>query len=186
MLHLVRHAPSRPEPSRPAHEWGLRDGAATAVAPLIGSGVLLGAVEWWSSAEPKAWATAALLTDAAVRVDPRLNEQTRTMVWFDDADVFRAVVRRSFADPTVSAVEGWEPLADTSARVMSALAEIVAAAGEGDVVAVGHGTAWTAAVAALTGSAPDLDAWEALTMPDHFSLDVDAAQVVSPWGGWRR
>jgi broad specificity phosphatase PhoE len=143
------------------------------------------AADWWSSSEPKARDTAALLTSSPVRVDARLDEQVRTAVWFDDADEFRAVVRRTFANPTVPAVEGWEPLADTSERVVTALRAIVAAVHLRQVVAVGHGTAWTVAVAALTGSPPDLDAWEAMTMPDHCALDVEAGRVTSPWGAWR-
>ena len=35
-----------------------------------------------------------------------------------------------------------------------------------EVVLVGHGTAWTLAVAALTGAAPDLERWRTMAMPD--------------------
>lgn len=31
---------------------------------------------------------------------------------------------------------------------------------------VGHGTAWTLLAAVLTGTDPDLEKWQALTMPD--------------------
>ncbi len=141
---------------------------------------------WWSSDEPKAIATAGTLTDSPVQLDARLREQVRSSVWFEDPTEFERIVSAAFADPDRSAVEGWEPLSVTSSRVVAALREIVAAAGDRPVVAVGHGTAWTTAVAALTGTRPDLDAWSGMTMPDLCSVDLAARQVVAPWGAWRR
>lgn len=44
-----------------------------------------------------------------------------------------------------------------------------------DLVLVGHGTAWTLLLAELTGSAPDLDAWAALRMPDVWEVDRPVA-----------
>ena len=41
----------------------------------------------------------------------------------------------------------------------------------GDLVLVGHGTAWTALVAALTGAPPDLDTWVRLAMPDLWVVE---------------
>ncbi len=41
-----------------------------------------------------------------------------------------------------------------------------------DVVLIGHGTAWTALVAELTGREPDLARWRALAMPDVIVLEV--------------
>jgi hypothetical protein len=35
---------------------------------------------------------------------------------------------------------------------------------------VGHGTAWTLLVAALTGEPPDLARWESLAMPDVLTV----------------
>lgn len=49
---------------------------------------------------------------------------------------------------------------------MPAVRRILVAHPGDDVVLVGHGTAWTVLVAALTGRPPDLDAWAALRMPD--------------------
>ena len=40
------------------------------------------------------------------------------------------------------------------------------------LVLVGHGTAWTLALAALTGAEPDLDRWAALRMPDVWTVEV--------------
>ena len=72
----------------------------------------------------------------------------------------------------MSAVDGWEPLETCRTRVAAAVRRVLEVHGSDDVVLVGHGTAWTALVAELTGRAPDLDRWEALAMPDLISLDA--------------
>jgi broad specificity phosphatase PhoE len=58
------------------------------------------------------------------------------------------------------------PLAQTRRRVVRTVREIVARPGNDDLVLVGHATAWTCLVSALTGDPPDLDAWAHLGMPD--------------------
>jgi broad specificity phosphatase PhoE len=75
-------------------------------------------------------------------------------------------VRRAFADPSVPAHEGWEPLDDCRDRVVPAVRRILDVHGDDDVVLVGHGTAWTVLVAELTGREADLARWESLAMPD--------------------
>ena len=77
-------------------------------------------------------------------------------------------VRRRTADDRV--VPEWEPVSVTRERVVRAV-RALRAAHQGDLVLVGHGTAWTVLVAALTGTAPDLAAWERLAMPDLWVVD---------------
>lgn len=186
-MHLVRHGRPGIRPGQPAHEWQLDlDAAAPGLHALRDSGALPSDALWWSSDEPKALDTAAALATRGVKADARLREQLRSAVWFDDPDEFEAVVRAVFAEPERSAAEGWEPMAHTTSRVVPALLELTATAHPRPVVVVGHGTAWTIAVAALTGTRPDLDGWSSMTMPDHCSLDLAARRVVAPWGAWRR
>jgi broad specificity phosphatase PhoE len=90
-------------------------------------------------------------------------------------------VERAFRSPDAPAAEGWEAAAATRERARAALA--AAPAGR-DVVLVGHGTAWTLLVAAITGDPPDIVAWRRMTLPDHCLLDGE--RMVSPWGAWRR
>ena len=52
-----------------------------------------------------------------------------------------------------------------------ALDQVRAAYGDEDAVLVGHGTAWTVLVAALTGAQPDLERWRALQMPDLIMVE---------------
>jgi broad specificity phosphatase PhoE len=105
-----------------------------------------------------------LLTDGEVGVVEDLREHVRESTeWVED---FADAVRRAFAVPDAMAAPGWEPLDQCRDRVVRAVEGILSAHAQGDVVLVGHGTAWTLVGAALTGSEPDLDRWRALTMPD--------------------
>ena len=55
---------------------------------------------------------------------------------------------------------------------------------------VGHGTAWSLLVAAITNQAVDLSTWQRMRMPDWCVLDVSVTaraltgSVVAEWGAW--
>jgi broad specificity phosphatase PhoE len=159
---LVRHGRPAVDRSRPAHEWSLDpayDDDVRALRPRLPQ-----EAAWYSSPERKAYLTARLLTEEPIEIVPDLREHERHSTdWVDD---FEGTVRRAFAHPELPAYAGWEPLADTRARVVGAATAILVSHRDGDVVLVGHGTAWTLLEAALTGREPDLDAWAALAMPD--------------------
>ena len=164
-LFLVRHGRPLVDPERPAATWRLDPAALGDVDALRASGRLPAGATWCSSPEPKARETAARLTDRPVQVVDDLAEQVRGVHWFDTDDDFRAAVRRAFERPDERAVPAWEPIAATRDRVVGAVRRL---RGEhaGDLVLVGHGTAWTVLTSTLTGTAPDLSAWERLAMPD--------------------
>ena len=71
---------------------------------------------------------------------------------------------------TPPARPGWETATATTDRVLAAVRRIHDSCPDDDLVLVGHGTAWTLLVAALTRGAPDLGAWARLRMPDHCTL----------------
>ncbi len=168
-LFLVRHGRPVVDPSKPPHEWELDPEGYDDIWALRASGRLPGRAAWFSSPEPKALGTAALLTDTDVGVIDDLAEHRRdTTDWIDD---FAGTVRRAFDDPGRSAYDGWEPLADCRRRIAAAVLPVLTTLGDDDVVLVGHGTAWTLLVAEVTGAEPDLEAWQALAMPDLIRLD---------------
>jgi len=138
---------------------------------------------WFSSPEPKAVATAHALTATDVTVVPDLREARRRAVWFDDGEEFRRVVRRAFAHPEQAPAPGWEPLDCTRRRVVAAVRDLLARSA-GDLVLVGHGTAWTLLVAELTGAEPDVDAWDRILMPDLAVLGVTTDGSGSLTRGW--
>ena len=164
MLHLVRHGRPLVEPGLLPSAWELDPAGFDEVWALRRSGRLPEHARWFSSPEPKAVATAQLLTDAEVGVVEGLREQVReTADWLDD---FEDVVRRAFADPEQPAHPGWEPLSVTRDRVVTAVRGLVEQHPGDDLVLVGHGTAWTVLVSALTGAPPDLERWSSMGFPD--------------------
>jgi broad specificity phosphatase PhoE len=169
-LFLVRHGRPVVDRDRPATEWELDPSGYDDIWALRTSGRLPAPAAWFSSPEPKALATAELLTDGDVGVVDGLREQVRdTTEWIDDFD---DAVRRSFAVPDAVAVPGWEPLSRCRDRVVRAVDGILSAYAGADVVLVGHGTAWTVLAATLTRTQPDLDRWRSLAMPDLVTLEI--------------
>lgn len=149
---------------------------------LRASGELPADALWVSSTELKAVSTAKLLTSSDIGLDAELREAVRDPAWlsFDD---FQATVLRSFAQPDTSVREGWEPLEVTRRRVTASARSAVERGAGRDVVLVGHGTAWTMLIAGLTGQPPDLEAWQAMQMPDHCALEWPH-RIAQPWGSW--
>ena len=163
-LFLVRHGRSAPRPGVPAHEWELDPAGFDDVWALRESGRLPDAAIWFCSPEPKAIATAQLLTEGEVGVVDGLREHVRGSTdWIDD---FAGTVAQAFAEPDSPAYDGWEPLAACRNRVVRTVRGILDVHRGEDVVLVGHGTAWTVLVAELTGTRPDLARWRSLAMPD--------------------
>jgi len=187
-VHLVRHGLPTIDPATPAASWALDLAADVEIGLLRASGVLPESGRWLSSVEPKALATGRQLSpDRRCGTVEGLHEAGRPADWLSREE-FTEAVRRSFAHPQAPARKGWEPLIEVGARVAAAAGAVINDARHAeatDVVLVGHGTAWTLLVSALTGQAPDLDAWEHLSMPDHCCIDVAARSFASPWGRWR-
>jgi broad specificity phosphatase PhoE len=178
VLYLVRHGRPAVDRSRLAHEWELDPAYADDVHALRRR--LPERAVWFSSPEPKAIGTARLLTDEPVEAVADLREHERlSRDWIDD---FEAVVRRAFDRPDLPAYDGWEPLAETRERVVSAAAGILEQHPRRDVVLVGHGTAWTLLRSALSGQPPDPEWWARLAMPDvvHYPAPHDPGDMLEP------
>jgi broad specificity phosphatase PhoE len=180
----------------------LHEDAAIDIAALRSSGVLPDRAAWFSSDEPKAVQTATRL-GGSPRLLRGLREVERPADWLSSEE-FAAVVTRSMQQPAVPGRPGWESAAAVQARVYDTLLRHVfpvvqtqPAESSTDIVLVGHGTAWTMLVAALTDQPPDVEAWRGMTTPDHCALELERgsvqdgtdrptrANVVRRWGGWR-
>jgi len=125
---------------------------------------------WFSSPEPKALRTARLLEGRDVPAVRDLSEHERQTAGL--VPDFGRAIAEAFVTPDAEVRPGWEPMARTQARVVAAAGRIIEDNPGRDVVLVGHGTAWTLLAAALTGSAPDLERWRALSMPDVITVDT--------------
>jgi broad specificity phosphatase PhoE len=184
VLHLVRHGQPDVQRLLPAHEWRLAEQARGEMLALRESGALPASASWSSSPEPKAVETARFLADGEIVTVHAFREQIRSGNWLESEAEYRNAVRTAFEHPQSPALPGWEPLDRTRERVTSAVLHLVANASRPQLIAVGHGTAWTVLVSQLTGSAPDLDAWESMLMPDHCVLDLTSGMLMKPWGSW--
>jgi broad specificity phosphatase PhoE len=183
-LHLVRHGLPDIRRQLAAHEWTLSPDAQQGLVALRHSGVLPAGAVWFSSPEPKAMETARFLSDGVIVIRDGFREQVRSARSLSGGDL-RSAVRRAFEDPHQAALPGWEPLGRTRRRVTSAARPLIESlAPTAQVVATGHGTAWTILVSELTDSPPDLEAWEQMLMPDHCAIDLDSRAVVARWGSW--
>jgi broad specificity phosphatase PhoE len=164
MLFLVRHGQPRVEPGLEPSAWELDPGGFDDVWALRASGRLPQQARWYSSPEPKALATAHLLTDTEVGVVDGLREHVReTADWIED---FPAAVQQAFDAPERSIHAGGEPLDACRDRVATVVRGLLEEHPGEDLVLVGHGTAWTVLVSVLTGAPPDLERWRAMRFPD--------------------
>ena len=162
-LFLVRHGLPLAIPGTAASSWELDPAGFDDVWALRESGRLPARAAWFCSPEPKAIATAQLLTEQDVGVLDDLREHQRDGTWLED---FIGTVRRAFDEPDQPAHPGWESLATCRDRVVPAVRRVLDVHPDEDVVLVGHGTAWTLVAAALAGTPPDLDHWASLRLPD--------------------
>lgn len=202
LVHLVRHGPPVIDSSNPAATWPLDPEQIGEVDRLCDSGVLpRDGADWFTSTEPKARQTADRLYDGTVHALEDLREAERPVGWFERRE-FVAMVVRSLEHPDVPAYDDWETTQAVRVRTLrtlgGAISREVAKTGACEIVLVGHGTAWTVLVASVTDTPPDLAAWQAMTMPDHCTLELtlerdddgatprrSAGKVVTPWGSWR-
>ncbi|MGH3349048.1 MAG: histidine phosphatase family protein [Nocardioides sp.] len=175
MLFLVRHGRPTIVPGVAAEHWELDPAGFDDVWALRDR--LPAGAAWYSSPEPKAQQTAQLLTDGDVGVIDALREHVRGSAWIED---YHATVERAFAEPSVAAYDGWEPLEACRSRVTRAASGILSAHADEDAVLVGHGTAWTVLAAELTGTQPDLARWRELALPDLITVDVGQSQAFRP------
>lgn len=166
-LVLVRHAPTRREPDRPAWRWPLADGAEERIAALAArlppasiDGVL-------GSVEPKAIATGRALArrlGTGFRTVPGLHEHQRGTVPLLSDEAWREAVRRLFRTPD-ALVFGRETASEALARFERALASALADSPERAPAVVTHGTVMSLYLARHNDRDP-FELWSGLGMPE--------------------
>lgn len=176
---MIRHAATVPEPGRDAAEWDLDQAADAALHELRDFAPWSPRARWFSSAEPKALATAAALTAASVTVEAGLGE-VRRGGWCPEYD---QVVLRLFAQPDRPPAEGWESARAALYRFDSALRRVVTevasaktddaqpeATASAETVVVTHGLVLTLWRAHLARRIPDEAMWREVEFPDLWEL----------------
>lgn len=196
-LHLIRHGRPVVDAHASASAWRLAPDDGPFVT-LAASSEFPRSARWVSSDEPKAVDTArrlrSLLELTADDIDQTasLREMHRPAV-LADAAAFRRAVEKSVLQVGEPAAAGWETGTSVRDRIYAEAARRCAEsdpAGSGDVVLVGHGTAWSLLVAAILDRPVDVAGWQRLRMPDWCVLDVEATDgrlsgsLVADWGAW--
>lgn len=160
---LVRHAMPHQVPDEDPSTWRLGpEGLAGArrLSNLVPSDTYLVA-----SPEPKAAATALLITGREPALDVRLVEVRRPSDWnsahLDDAQRYLGGEE----------VTGWERRHDVVQRFDEAVYEHSELAGSRRMVVVGHGISASLWIAARLGLDP-VDWWKSLRFPDAWEIDV--------------
>jgi broad specificity phosphatase PhoE len=196
-LHLIRHGRPLVDAKTSASTWSLvaddepfRSLTAAPGFPRFG--------RWVSSSEPKALDTARVLrhlldlpADDFDRT-AALREMRRPAGWTQQL-VFEGLVRASVENPSEPAAAAWETAASVLERVGAEVrrqCERSEREGSGEVVLVGHGTAWSLLVAATVGLPVDVAGWQRMRMPDWCVLDATMTAGVltgyleADWGAW--
>jgi broad specificity phosphatase PhoE len=175
------------DPAVGAHLWHLT--ADPGVAALAASRILPKRAVWFTSPEPKAVESAALLGAREARVVPDLREADRGGIWIEDQHEYRATVSRYLAEGVGPLDSRWEARDAVTRRLVAVARYIREQTGRKNVVLVGHGAAFTLLVGELVGRPPDVNGWIGLGLPDHCALDWRdqnrRARLTIPWGSWR-
>jgi broad specificity phosphatase PhoE len=181
-LVLVRHARPDIDPLRPAGEWPLAAGAAASVERLAASLDGLGADGVITSPEPKAAATARILStalDLPLSEDDAFREQGGDGIpWFDDPAEFHAAVANHFArhDAVVFGAESSSMAALRFANGVERSRSMYRYP-----IVVTHGRVMCGYLRRATGVDP-MTIWPSLQMPDALAVVRDAGTIARVTG----
>lgn len=172
-LILVKHAPPEITPDVISHRWVLSAEGRHRCDWLAAELGAQGVTRLYSSLEPKALETAALV---AIRLGldlrPRrdLQENDRIGVAFGSPDALKQRMQRFFAEPSEQVV-GQESAYAALNRFEAAIRVLTAESLDRTVAVVTHGTVLSLLVAKHNPIAP-FDFWNGLALPSYVVLDA--------------
>ena len=177
---LVRHAMSDVQPGVASKLWGITESAGEDCVLLAHALPELLAPVVWSSSEPKASQTAAIIAmrrGLQTAVDDGFGEVDRPTTWDGDYRALAAAYLAGAAHP------GWEPRGQVMRRFADAVERATAAAaGDGDLVVVNHGMAMSLYLE-LVARIDIVPFWQALTFPDAWRVDVETGELAHLYSG---
>ncbi len=188
-LLLVKHAPPRVDPQVPSSRWSLSDEGQARCVWLADELQTHGVRRLFSSLEPKALETAALVAARiGLVVEPvvDLHENDRTGQGFLSADELRGRIARFFERPAEVAM-GSETADEAYERFAAALAKARDSAGRQDAAVITHGTVLSLFVS-RHNAVPPFGLWDSLGLPSYVVLDsasfaLEAAARSHPQAG---
>ncbi|MGO4667195.1 histidine phosphatase family protein [Bosea sp. 2RAB26] len=183
VVRYLSHPQVKIDPAVPVPDWGLSDiGRARALAFAAAPG-LVGTRLIVSSAERKAIETAECVAEQLglpVEIREAMHENDRSATGFLPPSEFEKVADEFFANPELS-VRGWERALDAQSRIVRETEAVLAAAGDGDILLVGHGGVGTLLLCATSG-------WPIKRLRDQpagggnlFAFDVTTRIVQHGW-----
>lgn len=184
MAHVffVSHPEVVVDPAIPVPRWHLSETGIARMRAFAARPALARLASVWASAETKAIEAAGLLAarhGLPVQVNAALHENDRSATGFLPPTEFEAVADAFFARPQES-VRGWERAVDAQARIVSALAEVLARAPEGDVAIVAHGGVGTLLLCHCLGVPIDR-ALDQKRQGHVWALERGSARVLHRW-----
>jgi broad specificity phosphatase PhoE len=180
MLHFITHPEVVIDPAVPVPRWPLTPTGIARMRALAALPEMAGLRAVWASTECKAIEGAGILAarfGLPVRVLESLGENDRSSTGYLPEAEFQAVADQFFARPEES-VRGWERAADAQARIVTAVAAVMAESPANPVAIVAHGGVGALLRAHLAG-APIARSWDQPAAGCRFV--VLPGQPAGPW-----
>ena len=154
-VHVLTHPEVEIDPAVPVPDWRLSPLGLARARAMLGAPWVAGIGAVFSSAERKARDMAEILgahLGLTPEVEPALGENDRSATGYLLRAEFERTADAFFAHPETS-IRGWERAVDAQARIVAAVARLLAqAAPEGDIAIVAHGGVGALLLCHLTGA----------------------------------
>lgn len=171
-LILVKHAAPEVMPGVPSPRWTLSEAGRARCGWLAKALRAEGVARIYSSLEPKALETAALVAvELGLNVAPRpsLQENDRTGLAFGPIEALHLLIRRFFDAPS-AVVMGQESAEEALSRYRSAVRSLQAETANETVAVITHGTVLSLLVSRHNPIDP-FTLWDSLKLPSFVVLD---------------
>jgi broad specificity phosphatase PhoE len=178
-LILVKHSVPEIVEGRPANRWKLSQQGQVRAQQLAEHLESFVPEVIFSSDEPKAQETAAILANRLgqeLHLVPDLHEHDRSNVPFLPHDAFQGSIRDFFQKPD-ELVFGRETANQAYTRFYRAIHSLLNEHQNKTIVLVTHGTVISLFVSRLTGSS-DFELWSKLGMPSFVAIDLGSSTVI--------
>lgn len=154
-VHVITHPEVEIDPAIPVPDWRLSARGLARSRAMLGAPWVAGIGAVFSSAERKARDMADILgahLGLTPVIDAGLGENDRSATGYLPRAEFERTADAFFAHPETS-IRGWERAVDAQARIVAAVARVVAAAPpEGDIALIAHGGVGALLLCHLTGA----------------------------------
>lgn len=184
VLRYLSHPQVAIDSDIPVPQWKLSEIGKHRVMRIAGAPVLRTTTRIVSSGETKAIETArimALELGLDVEIDHAMGENDRSATGFLPPAEFQEIANRFFSEPHIS-VRGWERAIDAQIRIVQATIPYLKAAGQGDILLVGHGGVGTL----LYCHFADAPISRSFDQPNngggnYFTIAIDSFRAMHPW-----